>query len=345
MRQHSLFQVQVNLELVGDKMIISDFGQSNAYLGTLCNREVDAQLVRKRRNCPSCGQRAARTKDLCRNCTGKRTSRAKEFKTCPICNHKGKRLVEICFKCQVKREGTIKVCLTCGHSGYRKTEMCCKCLGKAGLSPARRKNPVWNPEMTEFLVKYYPENGAAWIAEKLGVEHSSVYGKAKRLKINLTKEATRRIVHDAAAKHMKLHNPAKTPKNREKSRQRVKDPKHIAKFLEAHAKICKENPTNLEIRLCQILDFFGIKYEHQCVIKPKFIVDIKIGNLVIEADGDWWHGHPRFEPLRERQLKQQTRDIARDKYLLTCGYKVERVWESDLSPELVKSILQRHNLL
>lgn len=302
-------------------------------------------LIRKRRNCPVCGSIASRTIDICRNCREKRVARAKEIKTCPNCNHIGKRFVDICSKCKVKREGVAKICPTCSHSGYRKTRKCCKCLIKAGLSPARGKNPVWTPEMTDFLIKYYPENGAAWVAQKLGISICGISDKAKKMGVKLSKEATRRIVHDAAAKYMKLHNPSKTPEGRERGRKQGKNPKTLAKLLEARAKLCKKNPTKLELKLCQILDDFKIKYEHQCIVKPNFVVDIKIGNLIIEADGDYWHGHERFEPLTERQTKQQARDTSRNKYLIACGYKVERIWESDLTVELVRNILKRHGLI
>lgn len=304
-----------------------------------------SKRIRKYCICPVCKHRGQRKKDLCSLCREPGRPRAKEIKICPGCNHQGKRFFDICFNCQIKRKGTAKGCPVCSHSGYRKTEMCCKCLKQAGLKQPKPPSLLWTQERIDFLIANYPENGAAWVAQNLGIRDTCVKNKARRLGLNLTKDATKRIVHDAAAKHMRLHNPAKTPEGRERSRKQGKDPRMLAKLLEAQAKICKEKPTKLEFRLCQILDSFGIEYEHQCVVKPKFIVDVKIGGLIIEADGDWWHGHPRFEPLRERQIKQKIRDSARDKYLTACGYKVERIWESDLTAELVKSILEKYSLI
>jgi very-short-patch-repair endonuclease len=83
----------------------------------------------------------------------------------------------------------------------------------------------------------------------------------------------------------------------------------------------------------------GLDYEHQAIIKDKFVVDFRLGNIILQCDGDYWHGHKRFEPLTERQLKQQKRDAAQDKYLQACGYTVIRVWECDMSLETLQRLL------
>jgi very-short-patch-repair endonuclease len=111
------------------------------------------------------------------------------------------------------------------------------------------------------------------------------------------------------------------------------------------ARLHRDQPSGYELSIRTALDELGIVYESSFVIKDKFIVDIKIGNLIIEADGDYWHGHPRFEPLSERQLKQQQRDVARNKYLLACGYQLERIWESDFTTDHLKTILHKHNII
>lgn len=110
------------------------------------------------------------------------------------------------------------------------------------------------------------------------------------------------------------------------------------------ARLHRDRPSGYELRIRAILDDLEVTYEASFLIKRKFIVDIKIGNLIIEADGDYWHGHPRFEPLTERQIKQQQRDAARNAYLLKCGYDLERIWESDFSLEYLKILLQRYHI-
>jgi len=62
--------------------------------------------------------------------------------------------------------------------------------------------------------------------------------------------------------------------------------------------------------------------------------------IVIQFDGDYWHGNPRKYPvLTERQKKQVKRDRAQDAYLISCGYRVIRIWESDLKTD--SGILRR----
>lgn len=104
---------------------------------------------------------------------------------------------------------------------------------------------------------------------------------------------------------------------------------------------CQQNKINKpEKKVHAILDELGISYESQAVINDKFICDIKINNLIIEIDGEWWHGHPKFEPLRPQQIAQKKKDSSKTAYLATCGYKVVRIWASDISIETIKTILQ-----
>jgi very-short-patch-repair endonuclease len=118
---------------------------------------------------------------------------------------------------------------------------------------------------------------------------------------------------------------------------------HKRKFMEGHSRLRKDKPTKLEDKLCKILSDLHLEFEPQAIIKDKFIVDIRIGKIIIQADGDYWHGHPRFEPLTDRQKAQQKRDKAQDKYLVACGYTVIRIWESDMSHHLVESLLNRYS--
>jgi len=79
-------------------------------------------------------------------------------------------------------------------------------------------------------------------------------------------------------------------------------------------------------------------------IKHKYIGEILHGyqcdifipsmNLIIECDGDYWHGNknnPRYKILNEFQIKKQRIDNLRTKELLERGFKVIRLWESDIN--------------
>lgn len=192
--------------------------------------------------------------------------------------------------------------------------------------------------------------GASKIAKALGKTHKQVINKANKLKLKIDKKTARMIVHSKASEYMYKNNPMFNDKVKRKVKKFWSDnpekyQEQMKKLFTGHSKLRKDKPTKLEKKLYNILGAIGVPFDKQAIIKPKFIVDAKIGNLIIEADGDWWHGHKRLEPLNERQIKQQVRDKSRNKYLTTCGYKVERIWESDMSYDVVVGILKKHNII
>jgi len=121
--------------------------------------------------------------------------------------------------------------------------------------------------------------------------------------------------------------------------------KRLERLTIAKQKVQKGKPTKLELRLFAILEDIDVAFKRFPLIKPKFIVDCMIGDLIIQADGDYWHGHPRFYPLTDRQLAQQKRDKAQDIYLHSRGYTVERIWECEMSEEVVRRVLARHDII
>ncbi len=80
------------------------------------------------------------------------------------------------------------------------------------------------------------------------------------------------------------------------------------------------------------IDFFTHKYIN---IKHGYQCDLFIPamNLIIEIDGDYWHGNtdnPRYKILNSSQIKQRAEDNLRTKELIEKGFKVLRLWESDI---------------
>ncbi len=88
------------------------------------------------------------------------------------------------------------------------------------------------------------------------------------------------------------------------------------------------------------------QWAEQQVIAGKFIVDALIpsARLVIQWDGDFWHGNPAmyadFWPIQDANRK---RDVACNAYLAKCGYRVLRFWESDVHdrPSWVSAEIER----
>lgn len=98
----------------------------------------------------------------------------------------------------------------------------------------------------------------------------------------------------------------------------------------------KKGPTSLEIAGNALLDALGVEYETQVLICDKFIVDVFIPsrNIVIQWDGDYWHG---FDGAKdERQKKRQALDKSQDAYMRKVGFTVIRFWEHEVKKEASK---------
>lgn len=111
-------------------------------------------------------------------------------------------------------------------------------------------------------------------------------------------------------------------------------------------------PTSLETLGYSILDSIGADYTKQCRVANKFLVDafVPAHNLVIQFDGDYWHGNPakyrRAEeqgsdtrkPLNQIQKGNMKKDKGQNAYLRKCGYLLLRFWESEVkqNPEEVR---------
>lgn len=103
--------------------------------------------------------------------------------------------------------------------------------------------------------------------------------------------------------------------------------------------VAKKNKT--EIAGEEILTAFGIDFKSQFIVEDKFCVDVFIPSLkiVIQFDGDYWHGHPRkFNANDLRQKKRMALDISQDAYMAKLGYRILRFWESTIKgdPDFVR---------
>ena len=89
-------------------------------------------------------------------------------------------------------------------------------------------------------------------------------------------------------------------------------------------------PTSIEKKVYDELRLRGFLFETQKLINGKFIVDAYIPslNLIIEADGDYWHG------LEENKKH----DKARNAYLTKCGYNMLRLKECDINKDVQSEI-------
>lgn len=108
-----------------------------------------------------------------------------------------------------------------------------------------------------------------------------------------------------------------------------------------------KGPTSLEKLGYAILDDLAVKYERQVLIAGKFVVDAFLAdvNIVVQWDGDYWHGFRAANdnaPLQPRQAKRARLDKSQDAYMEACGYVVLRFWEHEVkkTPDDVKARIQ-----
>ncbi len=85
----------------------------------------------------------------------------------------------------------------------------------------------------------------------------------------------------------------------------------------------RQEETSIEKKLYQELKDRGLLFEKQKLINGKFLVDayIPLLNLIIEADGNYWHS-------LERVVKK---DKSENAYLTKCGYNLLRLSETEIN--------------
>lgn len=85
----------------------------------------------------------------------------------------------------------------------------------------------------------------------------------------------------------------------------------------------RKKPTSIETKLYAELKNKGLLFETQKLINGRFIVDAYIPslNLIIEADGDYWHSLP----------KTANKDKAENAYLTKCGFNLLRLSETEIN--------------
>ena len=105
-------------------------------------------------------------------------------------------------------------------------------------------------------------------------------------------------------------------------------------------------PNKLELAGRLVLQELNIEFKEQVRIKNKFLVDVFVEkyNLIIQWDGDYWHGHlSKLENgfPNKQQGPAMIRDKAQKIYFSKCGYNLLRFWEHEVhgEPDKVKETI------
>ena len=108
--------------------------------------------------------------------------------------------------------------------------------------------------------------------------------------------------------------------------------------------------TKIELILENEMKKRNIKFTKQFNVNNKFVCDFAIpsSKLIIECDGDYWHGNPLIynkNNLNKIQIGKIQRDKFKDKYLKRKGWKVIRFYESDIKNKLINCVDQIENII
>lgn len=116
-------------------------------------------------------------------------------------------------------------------------------------------------------------------------------------------------------------------------KQEYKGAQDVNMRILSNSKRMSKKMTLPEKLFSRLMKELNVKAEPQKVIGTK-IYDFYIPsiNMLVEIDGDYYHANP--EIYEGKESKMQKRNIDNDMYKDTLatglGYKIERVWESDL---------------
>jgi very-short-patch-repair endonuclease len=132
-------------------------------------------------------------------------------------------------------------------------------------------------------------------------------------------------------------------KGRETFQKKMEDPEyknaHVRKIL-CSGKIVDTKP---ERQLKTILSSFNLVYQHPFQVDSK-VYDFYIPslNLLIEVDGNYWHGKGLTkQQMNPMQLKHHINDITKTKLAKLRGFNLLRIWEGTVTPSFVmERILQ-----
>lgn len=105
----------------------------------------------------------------------------------------------------------------------------------------------------------------------------------------------------------------------------------------AHKELLRKKETKIETKIKNILIDNEIKFKKNFCIsfdgkKRMFDFYLKEYNLLIEADGDYWHSNPTtFKELNETQKKNKLNDDFKNYIAKELGYNLIRFWEMDIN--------------
>ena len=242
----------------------------------------------------------------------------------------GWNLCSICHK-PVKGKACPGECLRQHYSdirmGLKKAPMSDETKKKLSDNSKKKYSNGWTPRVGKFHTEESKQKMSESHIERLAnPKNHPFYGKhhTDETKDKISKSHIGLLVGEKNGMYGKTHTP------------------------EAIQKIFSHRKMNrLEKIIADKLDEAGIQYHFQYFIVANGICksyDFKIKGkpLIIEVDGDFWHGNPIQSNHYDKVGDVQKNDKVKDEIAKTRGISVIRLWESDIRKD--PSIVLKHIL-
>lgn len=170
------------------------------------------------------------------------------------------------------------------------------------------KNPFYGKTHTEDVIKSIAEKNREW-QSKLSKEEKKIISS------NLS----------AAQKRIYQRNPDEYIKNKIKA----------AKISCSSHKRYSMN--KIETTVMKELENRGLMFQYSVILDYKqFDFGNKKHRILLEVQGDYWHGNPKIygenrkKKLNHVQIKNKTKDRLKVKFAKKHGFKLFKIWESDI---------------
>jgi len=213
---------------------------------------------------------------------------------------------------------------------------CLTCGEKIKISPSRidRKKYCSKKCQNNSMKRHIPWNKGM---KKKYTLASDNFRKASILRWSKMTNEERREMGN------KISNSKKGFKYSEKSKEKMRNshlgkkhsPQQIYKCVQGWKKYFSgRKPSSIEIKLYQELKDRGLLFETQKIVGNRFIVDAYIPslNLIIEADGDYWHS----------LAKVIERDKRKNQYVKSMGFNILRLSETEIKNNTFKERINKY---
>lgn len=203
----------------------------------------------------------------------------------------------------------------------------------------------------EWIINAYKnEKLSGWkIAETLNVSGQAVYNWLKALGVDLNLKANYDILSNKES-IIKIYRTTKLTYAEigeifDCWGSTVRD--YLIKWGVPLRKHYKTKDTSIETYIAKLLDEQAIKYIKQFQIESRYYdFYIPCSNLIIEVNGDYWHGNPKVFPkqsLNTIQKLGKLRDRIKKKLAIQYEYQIIYIWELDIKKhpqKVLNKILQ-----